>query len=83
MTATVRLDRKAGPNYRALSDTIRADIEARIPEGCYLSVLSKTFQGHDYHARIFRGAELIAESLLCRYVEVACWQALRRAGLAA
>jgi len=76
MTADIRLDRLARTNYYALPDAVRAEIEAAIPEGCTLSVLSSMWSGRDYHARLFRGTQLIAESPRCRYVDAACWMAL-------
>lgn len=83
MKADVRMDRMARPQWNALSEGIRSEIEFAIPDGCYLTVLSTHWNGHDFHARVFRGTELVAESLPCRYVEVACWMALRRARMEA
>src|SRR5512147_600592 len=60
--ATIRLDRMAHPQWNALPEAIRSDIEARIPDGCHLSILSAYWNGHDYHARLFRGRDLIAEA---------------------
>ncbi len=76
MTPDIRFDRLARTNYYALPDAVRVEIEAAIPEGCTLSVLSSMWNGHDYHARLFRGMQLVAESPRCRFVEVACWMAL-------
>jgi hypothetical protein len=73
----VRCDRIARPNYAALPERVRAEIESAIPEGAHLTIVSR--HGRDYHARILRDGVQLSESLLCSYVEVACWQALRRA----
>lgn len=71
------MDRIARPNYEALPEPVRRAIEEAIPAGCRLTIVSR--HGSDYHARIYLGSTLIAESLPCAYVEVACWMALRRA----
>lgn len=72
----IRFDRLARTNYYALPDSVRHQIEAAIPEGCMLTVLSSMWNGRDYHARLFYGTWLIAESPRCRFVDVACWMAL-------
>lgn len=77
MTA-VRCDRVARPNYQALPSEVRAEIEAAIPDGCYLTITSAFASGHDYHARVFLGRQLIGESRIVRYVEDAAREAIRR-----
>jgi len=77
MTADIRMDRLARPQWEALPEGVRREVEDAIPDGCYMTIVSTHWGGHDYHARIFRGHELVSESLRCRYVEVAAWQALR------
>lgn len=60
--APVRMDRLAAASWNALPDETRKAIEARIPEDGHLSILSAMWGGHDFHARLFRGREVIAET---------------------
>ena len=76
MTSDVRLDRMARPQWNALPEEARSVLEARIPDGCHLSILSSFWSGRDYHARLFRGTEPIGESRILRYVEDAADEAL-------
>lgn len=76
MSELVRADKFTAPVYAAVPETFRKSIEARIPEGAFLSL---THGGRTYRARVYIGTMCVAESLPCAHVETACWQALRRA----
>lgn len=80
MNGDVRGDRMALPAYLALNASIRDAIEARIPDGGYLSL---THGGRTFRARVYVGTVCIAESLPCSYVDTAARQAVRRAEAAA